>query len=619
MEPIWSQKSSINRDFTVLSGVIIFIALLTSLWVAYEAFSDETQRMAVQLEAEALRIDKGFDGEISRAAYVLESIGRQVIQAGTDDKVRIAQIMRAFDNNNEQYSVFLWLDKDLQVVTSSRQGVLDTPINLADLAYLQQSQQTPFRIQVGKPAKGRITERLVLPMAMGLTDHTGKFIGSVALHIDLETLTSSIKDYIHNSSVGYTLLTDNLTILAHDETGAQLLESKSLMDTVDQRIIQNGANGVLRFPTLFSSNRLLTYYHHSLHHAYVILTSYQSDYSSIRKLVMPRLVQLTLVAAFLVSLLWLVRFRIIHPVQNLTRIGAEIIRGNADVEIPKSGPLEIRQLSQQLQSMADYIRERKRTEEELMAKVLSLKTTKDSAEISDQAKMQILRLLKPEIFPALEDILEISNLLVEGIPEEASEEDRRMLIEQLEHASIHLQEVMQEIFELPELSIPHSLATRKPADVGQLVNKCVTLLGDTLDREEVNVSIRMQADLPKLSVDELNLMHVVLHLLSACAEAIPAGGELTIEATLEETNQGTEFALMFKDNASGMDTHRISNLWRTNLPPAAASPQQPEAHGEQIHIDAVILTKKILTLHHGRMTVQNPPDKEAVIAIHFQQ
>lgn len=619
MDPIWSQKSSINRDFTVLSGVIIFIALLTSLWVAYEAFSDETKRMSAQLEAEALRIDKGFDAEIARAAYVLESIGRQVIQTGTQDKLRIAQIMRAFDNNNAHYSAFLWLDDELQVVTSSRQGILDTPIDLADRTYLQLSRQYPFRIQVGKPTQGRISERMILPIAMGLADETGRFIGTVSLSVDLNALTRNIEDHIHTPNVGYALLTDSLLPLAHEEVGANVIASKEIMGQIDQRIIKNAPNGLVQIPTLFSGNRLLTFYHHSINHAYVILTTYHSDYSSVRKLIMPRLVQLLLVASFLISLLWLVRFRIIYPVQTLTRISAEIVRGNEAV-IPKGGPQEIRQLAEQLQAMTDYIRERKRAEEELRAKVLALKTAKDSAEISDQAKMQILRLLKPELFPALEDIIEISNLLVEGTPESATPEDHAMLLEQLEHASIHLQEVMDEIFSLPDQSIPHALATRKPADVGQIVHKCVQLLGDTLDREEVHVNIRIPSDLPKLSIDELHLMHVVLHLLSACAEAIPAGGELTIEALLEETNQGTEFALMFNDNAGGMDTLRISSLWRAQLYNSApAQAQQEASYGEPIHIEAVILTKKIIALHHGRMTVQNPPDKEAVIALHFQQ
>lgn len=621
MDPLWSHKSSVNRDFSVLSGVIVFIALLTSLWVAYEAFTDESKRISTQLEEEALRIDKALNLEISRASYVLESVGRQVIQRGVEDKTQIAQMLRAFDSNNEYYSVFLWVDDDLQAVTSSRQGVLDVPVDLSDRVYIQQSKQFPFHIQIGKPTQGRISETLVIPLAMGLTDHTGRYIGSVTLSIDLQNLTENVQEYLHNNDVGFTILSDSLSILANNRQGEKILESKSLMKQVDQRILQNYENSLLDKPTLFSSNRIFAFYYHSLDHSYVILTSYVSDYNALRTLILPRMVQLMLVAAFLVSLLWLVRFRVIYPVQNLAIASSEIARGTPGVLVPKNGPLEITQLSQQLQNTVDYIAERKRVEEELLAKVLGLKTAKDTAEISDQAKMQILQLLKPEIFPALEDIGEISTLLIENPQGTGDEQEHALLLEQLEHASIHLQEVVNEIFALPSLSEPHLLANRKPVDVGALVHKCVTLLGDTLDREEVNVTIRLQEALPKLSINELHLMHVIMHLLVACASAIPAGGELTIEASLEETNQGTEFALMFNDNASGLDTQQIANSWRTRLPnvPVNAVIPKDTAYSEEDHVGSIILTKKIINLHNGRMTVQNPPDKEAVITVYFQQ
>lgn len=622
MDPIWSQKSSVNRDFTVLSGVIVFIALLTSLWVAYETFSDEADRISSQLSEEAKRIDKGFDAEIDRAGYVLESIGRQIIQRGMNDTTEIAQMLRAFDGNNEYYSVFLWVNSDLQAVTSSRQGILAAPIDLADRPYIQQSKQQPFRIKIGNPTTGRISERLVIPMAMGLTDHTGRYIGSVTLSIDLQNLTNRIKEYIHTPRVSFTILNDDGSSMTNDSELAEgTAADEALLDRVRSDIAHKNDSGFMKSPTLFSSNRIFAYYHKSAYHDYHIVSAFVSDYNAVRTLILPRMLQLILVASFLVSLLWLVRFRIIFPVQTLADASSRIARGETEILVPKTGPLEITRLGQSLEKTVQYINEHKKIEEELITKVLGLKTAKETAEISDQAKMQILQLLRPEIMPALEDVIEIANLLSET-SEERSADDNALLNEQLEHASIHLQEVVQEIFDMPSLSEWHYLATRKPVDIGTLVHKCVMLLGDSLDREEVNVNIRLQEDLPKLSINELHLMHIVMHLVIACANAIPAGGELTIEAALEETNEGTEFALMFNDNASGMDVQRIASFWRANplaLQENNAQNSKNSDFSDEENMSAVLLTKKIIMLHKGRLTVQNPPDKEAVITVYFQQ
>lgn len=621
MDSIWSQKSSVNRDFSVLSGVIVFIALLTSLWVAYETFSDEAKRISSQLSDEAERIDKGFDSEIDRARYVLESVGRQIIQENTSDTTRIAQMLRAFDGNNEYYSVFLWVDSNLQAVTSSREGILANPVDLTDRPYIQQSKQQPFRIKIGQPTTGRISDRLVIPMAMGLTDQTGRFIGSVTLSIDVENLSNRIKGYIHNSRVSFTILNnDGVALSKENELSQGTTGGESLLERVRANIALKNENGFLKSPTLFSGNRVFAYYLKSKYHDYHIVSAFISDHNAVRTLILPRMIQLLLVAAFLVSLLWLVRFRIIHPVQYLAEASGRIARGQTEVVLPASGPLEITLLGKNLERTVQYISEHRKIEEELVTKVLGLKTSKETAEISDQAKMQILQLLRPEIMPALEEVMEIANLLAEG-NEERSEDDTAMLQEQLEHASIHLQEVVQEIFDMPSLSEWHPLSTRKPVEIGTLVHKCVMMLGDTLDREEVNVNIRLQEDLPKLAINELHLMHIVMHLLVACANAIPAGGELTIEAALEETTNGTEFALIFNDNASGMDTQRIASLWRANHPNLKHYETNGKTNGfsDEENASAVLLTKKIITLHRGRLTVQNPPDKEAVITVYFQQ
>ncbi|MBM3618450.1 MAG: HAMP domain-containing protein, partial [Alphaproteobacteria bacterium] len=415
MDSIWSQKSSVNRDFSVLSGVIVFIALLTSLWVAYETFSDEAERISSQLSEEAGRIDKGFDSEIDRARYVLESVGRQIIQENTSDKTRIAQMLRAFDGNNEYYSVFLWVDSNLQAVTSSREGILNEPIDLADRPYIQQSKQQPFRIKIGQPSTGRISERMVIPMAMGLTDQTGRFIGSVTLSIDIENLSNRIKGYIHNPRVSFSILnSEGIALSNDDELSKGEAADEALLERVRANIALKNENGFLKSPTLFSRNRVFAYYLQSKYHDYHIVSAFISDHNAVRTLILPRMIQLLLVAAFLVSLLWLVRFRIIHPVQYLAEASGRIARGQTEVVLPATGPLEITLLGKNLERTVQYISEHRKIEEELVTKVLGLKTAKETAEISDQAKMQILQLLRPEILPALVEVMEIANLLAEG-------------------------------------------------------------------------------------------------------------------------------------------------------------------------------------------------------------
>lgn len=618
MQALWSHKTSVTRDFTVLSVVIVFIAVLASVWVAYETFVDQSRKIGHELETEAERIDRAFHSEIERASYLLEAIGRQIIQRGTNDKTIIAQMLRSYDTNNDFYSVFLWVDDNQQAVTSSRQGVLEKPVDISDRGYIKKSLAEPFAVQIGKPLKSRVSERLIIPLSMGLTDYTGKYIGTVTLSLDLERLTQNVQDYLRNDKVAFSILNESMTTLTKNQNGSDILTSETVARRMESLSVEPGNRGILTAPSLFSSNRTFAYYLFSNRHNYVILTGLESRWTALSKLMLPRMVQLAFIAAFLVSLLWLVRFRVIYPVQNLAEVSAEIARGKADIIVPQGGPLEVSNLSQQLQKIVDYIAERKRIEEELVGKVLALKTAKDITEVSDLAKMEILTILKQEILPATDKILSASSILNEQPYGKIKGEEYAGHIAALDASSTHLAEVLHEILEFPKLDRMESILNRKPVDVRALAYKCTTLLADTLESEEVSVHIRVPDDLPKLAINELHLMHVVGHLMLACVRSIPAGGELTIEASLEESDNQTEFAIFFKDNGTGLDTQHIARLWR-------ASEQGRRSQSFALDDDrdltpsAITLTKKIISIHNGRMTMQNPPGKEAIIAVYFQQ
>lgn len=618
MDPIWNHKSSVTRDFALLSGVIIFIAILTSVWVTYETYTDQSRKVSAEMEQESLRIERGFNREVLRASYLLEAIGRQILQRGNGDINAIAQMLRSYDTGNDYYSVFLWIDENMQAVTSSRQGILETPIDLSDRDYIKRARSEPFKIQVGRPIEGRISETLVIPISMGLTDYTGKFIGSVTLSLDMAAMSRIVQEYVRNPEVGFAILNENASVLTRDPRAEKALATDYVVSQLETMQLRSGREGIVTQPGLFSSDRVFSYYRFPASQPYIILTSYISEWSALNRLILPRLMQLLLVAAFLVSLLWLVRFRVIYPVQTLSEASASIARGDTEIQVPRSGPLEITHLSHQLQKIVDYISERKRIEQELIAKVLALKTAKDIAEVSDQAKMEILRSLRQEIFPAMEQVLSASSILQEQPYGKIKGTEYQDSIENLDAGSTHLAEVIHEVFEFPRLMQMEPLLTRKPVDVGATLHKCVTLLAATLQQEEVSVAIRVQSDLPKLAMNELHLIHVMMHLLVACIRSIPAGGDLTIEATLEENKASHEFAILFKDNGTGLDTQHIAQLWRANEPFLRGS-KPSNADDERVSsANAITLTKKIIALHNGRMTMQNPPGKEAIIAVYFQ-
>src|SRR5690606_3861109 len=151
MTPIWSQRSSVTRDFTLLSGVIVFIALLSSIWVTFEAFEDQSTKISGELELESLRINKGIQNEVENASTTVAALTRLIIQQHEVQPADIERIFRAFHNSSPIASTLLWIDDQHNITISSQHGLLPSPIYVGDTPLLATLQRTHFKIQISQP------------------------------------------------------------------------------------------------------------------------------------------------------------------------------------------------------------------------------------------------------------------------------------------------------------------------------------------------------------------------------------------------------------------------------------------------------------------------------------
>lgn len=622
MNSIWQQKSSVTRDFTLLSVVIIFIAILTSFWVSLETFSQHVKHQAIELDAESRRVDTALNNEISRAAYLLQAMATQIKTIGVDDPKKIAALLHSYNSSSHYYSLFMWIDREHKIVTNSAKGVLEMPIPVGNLDYIQLAHVTPFTHHLGQPTIGNRLERSVLPIIYGITDDTGRYLGAVALSLDLDTLTRMVKENLHDETIGFSIISEKkFDVLAQDENAKLAFIQPQLRNKLNENDIAPGTSGLVENAELFGKNKFSVFYRYSYNQPYIIITTAQMEWSVLQRLILPRLLQLSLVAAFLVSLLWLVRFRIIYPLQGLIISATEIARGNTKIEIPSQGPSEVLMLGKQLQNILYYIAERKRIENELTSKLLGIRSIRELAEINEQAKIALMAIMKQETLPTLAIVGTEAAALQEQFQGARANKSHRTAMDSLYSNLTHLNKTLNELFSLPSLSYQQLLESpHQPQDVAAILHECVSLLSGTITHIELIVTIHSEPDLPKLVFSELQLSFLLMELLLLCIRQIPAGGEIGIHTKVEySNNQEAEFSITFRDHGTGMDIQHISKLWREADQGYRANQYRSasaEETGEQLH--SIALAKKIIAVNNGRITMQNQPDKEAVLVVHFK-
>lgn len=363
---------SLSRDFAILTGIIIALLLVLSVWVAWSTYHFQSEQVVLELKKEADRIDNTLEREIGHTSHMLRAIGKQISDMDTTDHRSIARLLKTYHENNQVRAIWAWTDAEQQLVVSSNRGVLDTPVKLSDRDYINKAQGDPWQLHIGTAIEGRVSERWVVPIAIGVTDETGKFLGTISASIDINRLTDQIKHLIRRDGTSFAIVSTQQALLTEVSDIPNFVARyfpKNRLATIDFNNQRSGMFSQAQFFPFFEG--IYAYYQLSSHYPYMLLIGFDSQYSenALKRQLFPRLLQIGTLGLFLLLFLWIVRSRVIRPVIELTDILAGLIKGKPYKHERQIGPVEIDQLAHHIGLVSDYVEERRRLEEELIEKL----------------------------------------------------------------------------------------------------------------------------------------------------------------------------------------------------------------------------------------------------------
>ncbi|MGE0754544.1 MAG: hypothetical protein AB7L92_05230, partial [Alphaproteobacteria bacterium] len=163
-------QTSLSRDFTLLAATVLFVVLGISAWFTYSTYSYYSARITQQLQKESERIETTLAGEIEKAGYLLTALGKQITLNDAGDLPKLEKLLKTFNTKDHIYTLFSWVDIDKRIVVSSNRGILQEPVDVSDRDYVVKAAMTPWKVQIGRPVDGRVSDRWVIPVTMGITD-----------------------------------------------------------------------------------------------------------------------------------------------------------------------------------------------------------------------------------------------------------------------------------------------------------------------------------------------------------------------------------------------------------------------------------------------------------------
>ncbi len=183
-------------------------------------------------------------------------------------------------------------------------------------------------------------------------------------------------------------------------------------------------------------------------------------------------------------------------------------------------------------------------------------------------------------------------LLAEDFQEPQSHRERRALerVQRLQHECQRLVDVSNDFLRFARVK---DLQT-EPSDLTCLVEEMIDFFSPTARQANIEIKCYLPADLPRVPLDREMFKQALLNLLLNAQQAMPGGGELTIQAV----GEGLEIHLSLIDTGKGMSPEVLAKVFRPFF--------STKPGGTGLGLPTV---RKIIEAHGGSIEVQSEIDR----------
>lgn len=542
MKNYWTQPS-LSRDFALLSVAIFTVLFFMSMWVTYTTYSKYSQKIATELKTESNRIEMTLGSEMERASYLLTALGRQIVVNNARDLVELAQILKAYDAKEQIYAVFNWISVDQKVLVSSNRGILEKPVDISDRDFVKKAFVEPWKMHIGRPIEGRVSGRWVIPVAMGLTDYTGKFIGTILISLDISELTKHITTLVKRDGISFAIVSKTLIPLTQVSDDNNFLANNFPAQKLVNIDYTKNPSGLIAQGSMLWGIGSYNFYSASDIYPYIILMGYDNHYEddAVRNVLWSRLMQMVVIAIFFILFLMIVRSRMITPIMDVTEAIAQVARGNTNVKLPTGGPLEMNALAVQVNRVKEYIEESKRIDDELRNKIFTLKKNREEFEISKHSKSEFLAYICQDMRSPVNNVLGYAQVMKDQIYGPIENKKYRQYAQDIYTSCNHVISQLDYILELARTEAHYTILRESVVDIASTINHASQMLSDKMHMSNITIKKNLLENAPMIWADEFRLQQIISNILLYITERDVK--DITIEITVKLAHENSQQSL----------------------------------------------------------------------------
>lgn len=285
-------------------------------------------------------------------------------------------------------------------------------------------------------------------------------------------------------------------------------------------------------------------------------------------------------------------WRISKPVDALARAVREVAGGRLDTRIPVTTDDEVGDLARTFNDMTERLLKSRQDAEAAHRQVLE--SEKHLARSERMAAVgQLAAGLAHEINNPLNVVSGFADFVLEKT---ALDDPRRQALEDISRETVRCQKLVSQLLDFAKPKEP----VRAPSDLNELVSDTTALLRAQAKTQGITLELRLAAGLPQVTLDRDQIKQSLLNLCLNSCQAMPDGGELTVETARSEKH----VEIIVSDDGVGIPPEEIGRIFTPFF--------TTKDHGTGL---GLAISYALVERHGGTLRVQSRPGEGASFTV----
>jgi len=329
---------------------------------------------------------------------------------------------------------------------------------------------------------------------------------------------------------------------------------------------------------------------------YLLLSSYEQSLGALRKTQQTLLVISVIAILIGTGIVWVLVRKVTQPLRGLRDTAEAVGRGDFSRRVKVASRDECGELAEVFNRMTENL---KSSREQLEMTVETLKTTQ--AQLIQSEKLsgigEFVAGVAHELNNPLTSVMGFSELLKRA----DKDPQHQRYLEMIHKSSLRCQKIVQSLLSFARRHQPE----RKLSNLNELVEAAVEILNYQMRTSNIEVTTRLDPNLPRVLVDPHQVQQVFLNIINNARQAIEAhrpNGSVKISSEFA----GQNARVIFQDNGPGIAEENLSKVFD----PFFTTKEVGKGTGLGLS-----LCYGIIREHGGTITVRSKPGQGAQFVV----